>query len=152
MKGFFSALLFAALAAGLGWMFGPPLWQDLRLRGEKLVAVADGRITEAKCQSKLFVVTWCDVNYDRGGASGSFAYLLFGRLGGERVGLQRAPGASGALTTTLGMDYLIDRVIAFIVFMALMVGLTFGGILMMRRKASGPGEPQREPQSSDELR
>lgn len=134
MKGFFSALLFAGLTAGLGWMFGPPLWQDLQLRGERLEAVADGRITEAKCRSKLFVVTWCDVDYDRGGAKGSFAYLLFGQLGGERVGLQHAPGASDALTTTLGMDYLLDRVIAFIVFMGLMIGLTFGGILMMRRK------------------
>jgi hypothetical protein len=132
MRSFLAALVLIAVFGFGGWLFGPPLWQDFQLKDAKLVPAAGAEITEAKCRSKLFVVTWCEIDYKSGGRKGSFKYLLFGSMDGERVALRQA---GGVMTTTIGMSYLTNRLITFAVLVLIGLFLVGAGIRGMVAKA-----------------
>lgn len=110
MKALLATLFFGAIAVFFVWFMGPAIWKDFRTDASTLVPAVEHRVTEAKCRSRVFVVTTCDVELTNVTTSETtdFDYLIFGRMGGESVyGLQSADGKT--LTTNTGMDNLTNR-------------------------------------------
>jgi hypothetical protein len=137
--------LFMALLFGFfGWWLGGDLWNDFSHRGDTFEVVRDAQIVEAKCESKLFVLSFCDVKATGAGIEGGkrgFGYFLLGGVGDDRVALQRAQGPGPAtdryLTTTIGIEYLVTRVISFAIWMGLLGAIVIAGIIATIRGASG---------------
>jgi hypothetical protein len=120
-------LVVAVLFGFFGWWLGPDLRGDFSHRNDAFESVNDAQIVEAKCKSKLFLISFCDVKATGAGVSGGlreFSYFLIGGLGNEGVGLRRSKGggpvASRYLTTNIGIDYLIRRIGSFAILMGLM--------------------------------
>ncbi len=135
MTHFFAALFMAGLVGFFCWWLGPGLISDYGLRNETLVPVTDMQITEAKCRSKLFVISFCDIEAEgpRQGEKNELSYLILGSMGGENVGLLRSLEHPDVVTSNIGIDYFWNRVASFIVFGGLLAALVIGGIIGMAR-------------------
>lgn len=134
MKAFLAALFFGAFGVFFVWFMGPSVWKDFQTDESKLVPALEYRVTEARCKSRVFVVTTCDIELTHMTTNEAvdFDYLIFGRMGGESVyGLQSADGKT--LTTNTGMDNLTNRIISLIAFIVLVFGLALAGIKAMFR-------------------
>ena len=132
MKAFLAALFFGAIGVFLIWLMGPSIWQDFRTDESKLVPALEYTVTEARCKSRVFVVTSCDVELTNSATKEEvdFDYFMFGRLGGERVyGLKSEDGQT--LTTNIGMDYATNRLITLVIFGLFCLAMVAGGILAM---------------------
>jgi hypothetical protein len=119
----FVALLFGFFC----WWLGGDLLNDFTHRNDKFEVVRDAQIVEAKCKSKLFVLSFCDIKAKGTGiADGTreFGYFILGGVGDDRVALQRSvgPATDRYLTTTTGIDYLVTRIISFAILMGLIGG------------------------------
>lgn len=135
MKAFLAALFFGAIGVFLVWFMGPSVWQDFQTDESKLVPALDYRVTEAKCKSRVFVVTSCDVELTNQVTNEEvdFDYFMFGRFGGESVyGLKTIDGET--LTTNIGMEYATNRLMTLIVFALFCMAMVAGGIMAMFKK------------------
>lgn len=135
MKALLATLFFGAIGVFFVWFMGPAIWKDFRTDASTLVPALEYRVSEARCKSRVFVVTTCDVEltHTTTNQTTDFDYLIFGRMGGETVyGLQSADGKS--LTTNTGMDNLTNRIISMLAFILLCLALAIGGILAMFKK------------------
>lgn len=135
MKAFLAALFFGAIGFFLLWLMGPSIWQDFRTDQDKLVPAFEYSVTEARCKSRVFVVTSCDVELTNKATNEEidFDYFMFGRLGGESVyGLKSVDGQT--LTTNIGMEYVTNRLITMIIFTLFCLAMVVGGILAMFKK------------------
>ncbi|MGH6815944.1 MAG: hypothetical protein ACREC6_09580, partial [Hyphomicrobiaceae bacterium] len=113
-------------------LLGPVLWDDFNIRNDPIAVVRDMRITEAKCRTRIFVVTLCDIKMtDAAGSANTreFNYLIVGGLGDETVMPQRSQGPSPILTTNIGMDYLINRLVSFVAVMVCLAAIALGGLV-----------------------
>jgi hypothetical protein len=134
-------------------LIGSDLWADFQHRNDRFEAVRDAKIISAKCKSKVFVISFCDVkaqgpNVAGPGVAGNereFNYFILGGLGDEGVGLRRAagdgPAADRHLTTTIGIEYLTTRIVSYLVLMGFLGALAFAPLLMKGDKSkpdSGP--------------
>lgn len=131
MKSILAALFFVALTGGIGWLLGPTLWQDFKIRDAQKLTAQDVRVEEASCSTKLFVISFCTIKLKPAEAAQTteFTYLITGTLGEARLAPMRTIGAREILTTNIGMDYLTNRIISFVVFMGIMLALVFGGVI-----------------------
>lgn len=138
MKKIFAFLVMAALVGFFSWWLGPGLANDYTARSGTLVPAQDLRISEAKCRTKLFVISFCDIKTE--GASDAqkqeLSYLIFGRLGGEGVSLLRSQENPAILTSTVGIDYFWNRVISFLALVGLLSLLLIGSVIAMVRTES----------------
>ena len=133
-------LVLAGLFGFMGWLFGVDLKEDFVHRGDIFEVVRDAEIVEARCKTKLFVFSFCDVKAKGAGVAGGvreFNYFVFGGLGEERVTLKRAqgvgPGTSRFLTTSVGMDYLTTRIVSYAVMMGVFSWMLIVGLMSSRR-------------------
>jgi hypothetical protein len=132
MKGFLIALIFAAMTVGLGWIFGPGLVADYRLRNADLVPDESVRIIDASCRSKLLVIAWCQVRISRADEAVTLRYLISGQMDGVRVRILRPRNGGAAVTSSIGVSYLFNRLATFGVATVFLMGLVGGGVRMMR--------------------
>ena len=134
-----SAIMFAITGFFVMWL-GPDLKSDFQNRSAHFEPARDVRITQARCRSKLFVISFCEISLSGKNVPGGkqeISYLIFGGLGDEPIGLMRTatPGAGGqhAFSTRIGMDYLTNRIISFAVFVVLLGALCVGGLIALFR-------------------
>jgi hypothetical protein len=115
------ALLFGLLAGALWWL-GPDLARDWRIDGD-LVRAEGARIEQARCRSRLVLVTVCDVAFiDERSAKASrqtLWYFFIATVGQEPIALVRPKSDPAAITTNLGLDKFYHRLLA----LSLIVGL-----------------------------
>lgn len=133
MKIALSTLFMLVLVGFFIWWLGPRLVNDFSARADHFAPITDMRIAEAKCRSKLFVISFCDIKTE-GPAQGEkhqLSYLILGSLGGERVSLLRSQEHPQLLTSNIGVDYFWNRVLSFAVFVGLLGALVVGGIVSM---------------------
>lgn len=121
MKQILSGLVLLVIGAGLVWLFGPSLMTDTQLRGARLVP-ANLTLKEAKCRSKVFIVSFCEVSLTRGGTDlPDMNYLIVSNLGGETIQILEDP-QSKQITSSIGLDYYWNRVVSFAVTMLIFFG------------------------------
>lgn len=135
MKALLAALFFGAIGVFFIWLMGPAVWKDFQTDETKLIPALEHRVTEARCKSRAFIITTCDVELTHRSTNEAvkFDYLIFGRMGGETVyGLKSADGKT--LTTNTGMDNLTNRIISLIAFMVLIIALVFAAIKAMVKR------------------
>jgi hypothetical protein len=121
------ALLFGLLAGALWWL-GPDLARDWRIDGE-VVHAEGARIEEARCRSRLFLLTACDITVlDERRADPSrrtLWYFFIDRAESESIVLVRPKSAPRsdpqAITTNLGLDKLYHRLLALTLIVALLM-------------------------------
>ena len=97
--------------------------------------VSDMQITEARCRTKVFVISFCDIKAQGlpQGEKHKFAYLILGSMGGESVSLLRSQEHTEIVTSNIGIDYFWNRVATFVVFVGLLAALVIGGIIGILR-------------------
>ncbi len=146
VKNLLGVLFMLAVFGFMGWMLGGDLWADFQHRNDTFENVRDARIVSAKCKSKLFVISFCDVKAQGASISGNereFSYFILGGLGDEGIGLRRAQGSGLAtsryLTTTTGIDYLTTRIVSFVVLMGILGAIVVGLLLAFGSKGNKEG-------------
>lgn len=139
---FFAFIVMFVLLIFMGWQLTPTLVSDFKIANAQKVTASDVTIEAASCDTKLFVISSCEFKMRVKGASDIVEqhYLLVGRLGGKPITVLRAKSAPNVLTTNIGMDYLTNRIISYVVFMGLFVALVFGGLIVMILGRGGKDE------------
>lgn len=140
-----ASAFFWLLTAFFGWWMGGDLWADFQNSNAKLEPARELRITEAKCRSKLFVISFCDIKYSGPGVPGGsreISYLIAGGVGDASLSLQRVAGAGATairhVTTDYGMANLTNRIVSFGVLMLLLLAMSVGGIITAFRRQQIP--------------
>ena len=132
MKIFFAALFMALCGGILGYLIGPPILADLRANRATLEPARTLTIKEARCRSKLFVLSFCDVKYD-GASKGELNYFILSNMGGEPIQLLSPKGKPGPVTSNIGVDYLTNRIVSFVILEGFMAALVIGGLMSLLR-------------------
>jgi hypothetical protein len=147
MAGVFAMLI--ALLAGALWWLGPDLARDWGM-GRELVEARDARLVEARCASRVIVLTVCDVSYSEAGAgaeSRTLWYLYIGTADGEPIRLltprQPAEGGLAAIATSLGLAKLYHRTFTLLLIVALLAFCIWLSIDLLRAGAVTRRELQR---------
>ncbi len=117
------ALLFGLLAGALWWL-GPDLARDWRI--DDPVEAGGVRIEEARCRSRLVLITVCDVRFvdDRSAeaARRTLWYFFIDRADPEKIVLLRSKSDPAAITTNLGLDEFYNRLLVLILIVGLLLG------------------------------
>jgi hypothetical protein len=122
------AMLFGLLAGALAWL-GPDLARDARI-GRDLVAASEARLVEARCRSRLAIVTVCDVTYARAGTGGAsdaqrtlrYFFVAGARAGAEPIALLSPRGDPATVTSDLGVEIFYPRLFVLALIVALLAG------------------------------
>lgn len=128
MKFFFAALFFAACGGFMAWLYGPLILSDMDLKDKALIPALDAEITEARCRVRLGFLSSCDLEYTRGTETGEIEYMIFGDLGDESVMLMTDPDTPGSITTTVGIEYLNNRMWTLAGFVLICAMFVLGGL------------------------
>jgi hypothetical protein len=135
-----AALFLAALGAFFAWQFGPLLVRDFGIK--ETVQVANARITEGKCKTRL-IVSICELKIARPGAAVvelDYAWLDLPFTDHTATPLLAAHDRT-LLTTDLGQDMLWNRAVTLGAFLALLFcPLVFVPIVLVRRSRTRDGE------------
>ena len=129
------AIVFCLLLSTFAfWLWAPSIWADLMLRGGKLERSPHYVIDEARCRTRAFVISVCDITLKpaAGGPGIEFDYLILGKLDGEPVHIL-APDTGGQVTTNIGIDYAINRLAMLLAFGGGLLLLSFWGAVRMLR-------------------
>ena len=139
MKLFISFVVMLVLFVFMGWKLTPTLISDYKIADAQKITASDVRIEQASCDTKLFVIASCTIKMRVNGVSEPVEqdYLLVAQLDGKPVTALRVPGADTVLTTNIGMDYLTNRIVSYIVFMGLFLVLVVGGLILVISGVSG---------------
>jgi|GEM_PF-4270801 len=157
MKAALTALIFLSIGGFLAWILAPTLWTDYKIQGTKRLVASDVQIDEAKCRTRLFIISFCTIrlNPDRlrparpnpGKLQSTAAsnttkttelnYFLLSSLDSEKVIAMRSIGTREVLTTSMGMDHLTNRIVSFIAFAGFMLVVVIGGFLRAIRGKAG---------------
>lgn len=133
MKSAWPALLFGGLALLLPYWFGPTLLRDVLARNDEMQNAAELQVTRASCRTFFFMVTTCRVLVqDRGGDVRTFDYAISGPVHRATITPRQSRATPLHLTTSLGLDYLGNRVVTFLVWMGILIALFIGGINYLR--------------------
>lgn len=143
MKAGFRAILggifLLAIFGFLGWLLAPALWTDWQIRDQPLVEARDVQVTEAKCRTKLFVLSFCDVEFtDATSQKHSFFYFIAGMNSGETVSIMRSGSDSSVYTTSLGMAYFYDRLLSFLAGVVILLLIVYGIVKNVASPAAKP--------------
>ena len=138
MKMVLAFLVMLVITGGMGWMLTPTLWSDYQIKDTEKLTASDVQLKEAECQTKLFVISFCTFKMLPDGASDAITqrYLMLGQFGGETVSVLRPVSGSDTLTTSIGMNYLTNRIISWFVMMGLLLLLVLGGLVAMIKGSS----------------
>ena len=143
IKRLLAFLFMLGLFGFMGWLLGGDLWADYQHRNDTFENVRDAKIISAKCKSKLFVISFCDVKAQGPSVPGNereFSYFILGGLGDEGIGLRRSAGSgpvtSRFLTTTTGIDYLTTRIVSYLILMGLLGAAVVGCLFIAGTKKS----------------
>jgi hypothetical protein len=128
------ALLFGLLAGALWWL-GPDLARDWRIVDP--VDAGGVRIEEARCRSRLVLITVCDVRFvdDRSAeaARRTLWYFFIDRADPEKIVLLRSKTDPAAITTNLGLDEFYNRLLVLVLIVGLLVCCIILTIQLLRQ-------------------
>jgi hypothetical protein len=115
------ALLFSMLAGILAWL-GPDLTRDWNTR-DATAATDRARIEETRCHTGLVVLSFCHIAVTDG-ADGAEAkrmlrYAFIGTAPEQPVQLQRSRSDPSLLTTDLGLERVLSRLITLVLLCAI---------------------------------
>ena len=122
------AVFFLALMAFLVWLLLPSLITDFSSRADTYNLTADEKVVEAKCRTKLTMISLCDIKLvnSKSGETSEFNYLIGGSVGGEFVTPIRFNSGSQALSTSTGLEHLNNRLAMFGGFLLFLLMMLFG--------------------------
>jgi hypothetical protein len=125
------ALVILAITAGLGHLFGPDLVRDVGMRDSAEPASA-ARIVTGKCRSKL-IFHLCEATIEQragGQPVRTTTHLAFVDLhfGSYTSSVAQARSNPAMVTTSLGLDYLWNRVLTALAGFGGLLALTFGAL------------------------
>lgn len=134
------ALMFGAMLAAACIWTAPALVTDWQIR-DRAQPVADGRLTEGKCSSKL-VLHICDVTVavrTPAGVASRSANLVFAgvHLGDQGVRVMADPARPELATTDLALDRLWNRTVTFVVVAALLLAVSVAPLAGLLRRWRG---------------
>lgn len=133
----FLAIAFTALGVGFAWYQGRGAVADFRHRNDAFETASDYDL-QGSCRTRVFVIAICDVTLVplRGGERRELSYLIFRRASNHEVQVLRST-AGGYLTTSLGQDYLANRMLSLLALSAVIVLIGIGGVLAALRPPPG---------------
>ena len=115
------ALLFGLLAGALWWL-GPDLARDWRIADP--VEAGGARIEEARCRSRLVLITVCDIRVlderSAEAARRTLWYFFIGRADPEKIALLRSKSDREAITSNLGLDKFYPRLLMLVLIVGLL--------------------------------
>jgi hypothetical protein len=130
----FLAIAFTALGVGFAWHQGRTAVADFRHRNHAFATASDYDL-QGSCRTRLFVIAICDVALVplRGGNRRELSYLIFGRDSNQAVVVLRST-SNGYLTTSLGQDYLGNRMLSLLALTGAIVLMGIGGAVAALRQ------------------
>ena len=141
MKSAWPALLFGGLALLFPYWFGQTLLRDVLARNDETQTAAELQVTRASCRTFFFLVTTCRVVVqDKGSDVRTLDYAISGPIARNDITAQRSRTSPGQLTTSLGREFLVNRVVTFLVWMGLLITLFIGGINYRRYHRAQAGK------------
>lgn len=135
-------IMFGALLAALCIYTLPDLLNDWRIR-DSAVPVAQGRVTEGSCSTKL-VLNICDatiaVRSGGGIVTHDVNYLFVDMHAGDySVAVLADPARPELATTDMGLEKLWNRTLTLLVAVGLLLALTLAPILALLRRTNPQG-------------
>ena len=136
MKDYFAMLVLAALTAGITWFIGGGIYGDLTVDKDSLRPSFDYTIEKAECETRLALLATCNIGVKSTstGEETQFDYMIASSMDGETVDILVDPN-SGYVTTSIGMNYMTNRVIFFGVLI-LLFGGGFAALLMKKLRGA----------------
>ena len=129
LKTVFAGLFLAAIFGFLGWLIVPSLWTDWQIRDQQLVEATDIQISEGKCRTKVFVLSFCEIEFtDTANEKHSFFYFITGMNSNETFSVMRSSTDNSVYTTTLGMAYFYDRLLSFLGGVVILLVIVYAGV------------------------
>ncbi|MEM1275733.1 MAG: hypothetical protein AAGH74_04340 [Pseudomonadota bacterium] len=126
MKHAFVIVVVSSLAGFLVWYYGPDILGDLIANKQTLDISYEYEIEDAECRTKVSLISRCTVEIRSVITEETETLKLFviGDIGGETVLLLSDPD-TGHVTTSVGIEYLTNRILTLISFVGLLLfGLT----------------------------
>lgn len=135
MKQILAAIVCIAVGLGAGWILGPSIWSDYQLEAASLQPASEYQVTSARCRQRIFIIASCDIEFEHVSTGGKkeFDYLMLGRMGGTQVYALKTPDGQ-QITTNVGIDSIINRVLMLVAIGGVMVLL---GVAVLYRKVTG---------------
>lgn len=139
----FGVVALGAMLAACAIYTAPALISDWQVR-ETSVPVAEARISDGKCSSKI-AIHICDLTLTLRRPTGAVTrrvnYVFAGlHVGDFSAGPMADPARPDLITTDLGLERLWNRTITLVVIMGALAAAIFGALLSLvrnRRAASG---------------
>ncbi|CAO4153731.1 hypothetical protein LPLAFNJD_LOCUS4019 [Methylorubrum aminovorans] len=139
----FGVVALGAMLAACAIYTAPALISDWQVR-ETSVPVAEARISDGKCSSKI-AIHICDLTLTLRRPTGTVTrrvnYVFAGlHVGDFSAGPMADPARPDLITTDLGLERLWNRTITLVVIMGALAAAIFGALLSLvrnRRAASG---------------
>jgi hypothetical protein len=131
-----AGLMFLGLTAGMLWISGFELINDLNAKAD-LQPARGVRFEEARCKTKAFLLTNCTVKIvdtqQAGDGKKTFDYMMLNW--GDRGSITALRSASNPayVTTSIGQDQLINRVITFGLLEVFLLALGLGSMWQVWR-------------------
>jgi hypothetical protein len=127
--------------APLFYVMDGAIIKDLRLKSETL-APAYIMTTDRRCKSKAFLFHSCSYKYqtDHEGKKQSYFFLSFGAP--ETLMLIRG-NSSGGITSDVGQDYLVNRIVTLLIFPLLALFVLLKGNRVENGRTQPDGAPRR---------
>lgn len=126
IKTVLSFMFLTAMPVFFAWYLGPGLWSDLTIRSQGAVAAHNAKVVSAWCKPSQIIFADCDVVVQVEGAPARLEldFLAFaGRIGRQEATALRSASDPALVTTSLNLDALTSRLLAFVALMATMLGL-----------------------------
>jgi hypothetical protein len=137
MKLILAILFFSGAVLFWGWVYGPALLNDFNIHRNETTDARDMRIDEARCRSKLFIVSWCTISYSPVTSArrniGGLEYFFIEHIGNQPVRLLRSTGDSSILTSDLGLTYFSSRIFALLLIGGLYAAGMVSAIIQLMR-------------------
>ena len=130
MKVGLAAVAMILLACATIWLWGPLILKDYQLSGQSLQPTTAFAVTDARCKTKVFFLSSCDVTLEPSagrGAKQEFDYFILGRMGGESVYPMVDP-ATNAVTTNIGVEYITNRILMLVLLSGFLFVLGIGAL------------------------
>lgn len=146
MKSFLAVLkalpgivILSGLLGFAGWyvLYQAPLAiaADYAIKRENTYPALHATLEKARCKAFYLLLSHCEVTVTIGDETREMGYLLFGRYGGDGVGLLADATDPAVLTTDFGLDHLPRRMATWAAAVGLYVAMivsTFRWILRLR--------------------
>ncbi|MCC0006828.1 MAG: hypothetical protein H6876_01715 [Hyphomicrobiaceae bacterium] len=139
LKIVFAILFFAACTAVFVATIGAELWEDLAIRREGAVPAADARIASVHCRQKKLIFSECDIRIEVDGQRRPLHVdftALAGYSGSPQTTAVRSAAVPSRITSSLNIEALDSRMIAFALLCGLSLGFVIIGLAVLFRGRS----------------